>query len=790
MGPTALLPRVIFVGAENASHQLIQDVKEAVATQLQGAEVLNYKDSVETFARTMLLPSFARAMRQYLVLESAVAARQRTRHTERQRRRASLEISMEARRQQRSMRQARRAARKALQGGQITYSQMEPLAGLDSVNVSSANVSSDAALDALFDPAHSLRGGRGLHGGVGVGGPQEGQGNAPAMVPQPTVRGRLIGQGPGQGTPGRGGARQGNAPAGAGLGEALKGSGILAATQSPRRLQPPAAPGPGQGGVGGAPHGGASYSSSSSFHHRTRHQNRRNKASLDIGGVMRATRSPAGHGASHGGAILGAGQLPGILDPAGGQNAAGVPIAEAARRLGLGQLKAIQLSDTAMATGPRHRHTQRHGDPGAGAPPPTVGAGSAESGPSKWSSGEGGGPNNQRGQAAAIGSSGMTRNGVAHEKDAYYGTGTGDGSVESMLSDGGPNHNNHQQGPHAQAPYGGADGSGEVVASPSSAAARGGAGGGGSQRYFSWRLRLRSMSRSMHGNSSRSLSEGAHDEDEEEDEGDVPSRAGKAALIASSEAARRRYEKEVRRDARLDTYFASSILVRKRDAARGLAGTPAYIAPCVARGEGASYASDYYALGVICFKLLCGKLPYAGKSSAEVLRQVSKGEIVWERLPRDTSPALLDLLHGLLLHGRRKRYGSNEAPWLHEHPFFAGVRWGEGLMFGRPSRLTSPDESHFRGPVLPSETFEDGHAARLRIRLGRGLVGDIRGMQQRRLARGRLEPRAQGQETAALEAAVPWLARVTMEEEARQREIEAEELYFRQQQQQAELEER
>ena len=49
-----------------------------------------------------------------------------------------------------------------------------------------------------------------------------------------------------------------------------------------------------------------------------------------------------------------------------------------------------------------------------------------------------------------------------------------------------------------------------------------------------------------------------------------------------------------------------------------MAGTPAYMAPELFRGEPASVASDVYALGVTYFSLLTGNLPFAAESLAEL----------------------------------------------------------------------------------------------------------------------------------------------------------------------------
>jgi len=52
---------------------------------------------------------------------------------------------------------------------------------------------------------------------------------------------------------------------------------------------------------------------------------------------------------------------------------------------------------------------------------------------------------------------------------------------------------------------------------------------------------------------------------------------------------------------------ATPILGLKREFAKGFAGSPAFIAPEVIKGEPAKgYSSDWYSLGVCIFRLACG----------------------------------------------------------------------------------------------------------------------------------------------------------------------------------------
>lgn len=85
-----------------------------------------------------------------------------------------------------------------------------------------------------------------------------------------------------------------------------------------------------------------------------------------------------------------------------------------------------------------------------------------------------------------------------------------------------------------------------------------------------------------------------------------------------------------------------------------IAGTPAYMPPEQARGLPLTPASDWYAFGVMLYEMLCGALPFEGKSPIVLLQRKLMEDA--PPLPRTSAPReLADLCMALLDRDPQKR---------------------------------------------------------------------------------------------------------------------------------------
>src|SRR6201998_1033457 len=84
-------------------------------------------------------------------------------------------------------------------------------------------------------------------------------------------------------------------------------------------------------------------------------------------------------------------------------------------------------------------------------------------------------------------------------------------------------------------------------------------------------------------------------------------------------------------------------------------GTAAYMSPEQAKGKPVDRRADIWAFGAVLFEMLTGKPLYSGETAAETLASVMKEEPALEAVPKNTPPAIRNLLRRCLEKNLRQR---------------------------------------------------------------------------------------------------------------------------------------
>mmetsp|Transcript_11288 Transcript_11288/g.17176 ORF Transcript_11288/g.17176 Transcript_11288/m.17176 type:complete len:828 (-) Transcript_11288:222-2705(-) len=96
--------------------------------------------------------------------------------------------------------------------------------------------------------------------------------------------------------------------------------------------------------------------------------------------------------------------------------------------------------------------------------------------------------------------------------------------------------------------------------------------------------------------------------------------------------------------------FGLSKMVLPSERMDAACGTLSYVAPEVLTEQGYGQETDLWSVGVIMFLVLCGKLPFDGRTQHEIICATVKGDITvspstWNKLSEDTKLLIRQLLH-------------------------------------------------------------------------------------------------------------------------------------------------
>ena len=129
---------------------------------------------------------------------------------------------------------------------------------------------------------------------------------------------------------------------------------------------------------------------------------------------------------------------------------------------------------------------------------------------------------------------------------------------------------------------------------------------------------------------------------------------------------------------------------------RTFCGTAEYLAPEMVNKKGHDTSVDIWALGVLCFELLTGKLPFRGKNTVELFSNIGALNIKWPG--NDFNPLAKNLIIKILKKDPKERPTLDEIlsqPWFEKYQPILPVM--------TPSKVVTDEEKLMQHTILPKK---------------------------------------------------------------------------------------
>ena len=110
-----------------------------------------------------------------------------------------------------------------------------------------------------------------------------------------------------------------------------------------------------------------------------------------------------------------------------------------------------------------------------------------------------------------------------------------------------------------------------------------------------------------------------------------------------------------------------------------LEGSLGYMPPEILFSDSLNFCADYFSLGVICYEIMMGKIPYMSKNLDGMKKLVMANQVQIKKfsIPEGWSESAADFINKLIQRKQFKRLGYNGIEEIKSHPWIKDTNWKE-----------------------------------------------------------------------------------------------------------------